>query len=398
MNTMTIRRDAAIAALCAMLARAGGTALAEERPAAWPTRGWATATPAAYGLRAEALEAFAQELAGDAHGYVDGMLVVRHGAVVFERTFPRDYDAPFASAPDRTRGPYNYYDPDWHPYYRRGPLHTMQSVTKSVTSALVGIALRRGEIASVEAPVLDFFAGYRMPREPRWRRMRLRDLLTMTAGIAWDEEKVPYTDPANDCAQMEKSADWVRFVLDKPMAAEPGRVFVYNSGATQLLSQVLRLATGQHADAYAARHLFGPLGIRDFHWKRTPSGHPDTEGGLYLAPRDLARLGLLYARDGLWEGRRLLPPGWVEASTAPLARTAADANALRYGYQWWVLPDPEAAGGRRYAALGYGGQRLLVVPALDLVAVFTGWNIYDKPALSPALALRRVLEAVEAQP
>jgi CubicO group peptidase (beta-lactamase class C family) len=271
----------------------------------------------------------------------------------------------------------------------------MQSVSKSVTSALVGIAIARGEIKGVDVPAPPFFEGYRMNAgDSRFKAMRLRDLLTMTSGIKWDEDSVPYTDPANSCAAMEASQDWVQFVLAQPMADEPGKRFVYSSGVTELLAQVLKKATGQHADAYAAAHLFPALGIKSFYWKHTPTGHPDTEGGLYLAPRDLAKLGYLYMKDGVWEGKRLLPEGWVAASTA--AHVVADEKSgFAYGYQWWVIAPSKASRPPVYAAIGYGGQYLMVVPSLDLIAVFTGWNIWDKPELDIVYALDGVLKAIK---
>lgn len=358
----------------------------------WPTKEWKTSTPEAQGLDSAVLRKLDEEFSRGDHGYVDGMLVIRNGYVVYESLYKQDYDRLFGSAPDQVRGPYNYYDPDWHPYYQRGELHTIQSISKSVTSALVGIAIRRREIPSVEAKALSYFQGYRVAADPVRSRWTLKHLLTMTAGIRWDEDSVPYTDPANSCARMEVSADWIQFVLDQPMAGEPGSAFAYNSGAAQLLSQVLKKATGMHADAYAAVHLFGPLGISRFYWKHTPTGHPDTEGGLYLIPRDLAKFGYLYLRHGVWKGKRILPEGWVESSTKVQADASSDKRALMYGYQWWV---DAGRGFPAYAALGYGGQRLVVVPALDLIAVFTGWNVYDKPTLDTRLSLDRLLQAVK---
>jgi len=358
----------------------------------WPTREWRTSTPTAQGLDTAILSKLDGEFSSGDHGYVDSFLVIRNGYVVHERSYKHDYDRLFASAPDRTRGPYNYYDPSWHPYYQRGKLHTMQSVSKSVTSTLIGIAIRRGEIPGVDAKALSYFDGYKIPDDPRRSRWTLRHLLTMTAGIRWDEDTVPYTDSANSCARMEESGNWVQFVLDQPMAHEPGIAFVYNSGATQLLSQVLKKATGIHADAYAAEHLFKPLGISSVYWKHTPTGHPDTEGGLYLGPRDLAKIGYLYLRGGVWEGSQILPEGWAEASTTAQVDASLDKRGLTYGYQWWVAPSGNT---QAYAALGYGGQHLIVVPALELIAVFTGWNIYDKPPLDTRFALDRMLQTVK---
>jgi len=361
----------------------------------WPTRGWRASTPEAQGMDGAVLEAFHREFAEGKHGYVDGMLVIRHGHIVLEKGYlhEQDYDRLFEGkgAP----GIYNYYDPDWHPFYKRGDLHTLQSVSKSVTSALIGIAVRQGEIPGVDVPVLPYFTELKLPAsDPRREKMTLRHLLTMTAGIRWDESSIPYTDAANSCALMEASEDWIQFVLDQPMAEEPGAVWVYNSGVTELLSYILKKATGKEADDYAAEHLFAPLGIESYFWKRTPKGLADTEGGLYLTQKDLAKIGYLYLKDGLWEGRRILPEGWVKATTAPSADPRL-SGALRYGYQWWLLPIKDRASRYAYAALGYGGQRLIVVPELDLIAVFSGWNIYETPALDAGFALDRVLQAVK---
>lgn len=360
----------------------------------WPTAGWPSSTPEAEGLDPAALSALDQEFASGSRGQITGMLVIRHGRVVFDKAYSHDFDALFAGR-DPVRGAYNYYDPDWHPFYQHGRLHTMQSVSKSVTSALVGIAIGRGELPPVETKVGPLFEGFQpADGDPRRADLTLEHVLTMTTGIQWDESTVAYTDPANSCANMEKSPDWIRFVLDQPMAQAPGEKFVYNSGATELLSHLIKKGTGQQAHEYAAEHLFRPLGITDTYWKTTPTGLADTEGGLYLTARDLAKIGYLYLHDGVWDGTRILPEGWVQASTAPKVDTRPGfPRSRKYGYQWWVLPYGND-GRYAYAALGYGGQRLIVVPEHDLIAVFTGWNIYESPEFAPYDALDRVIGAV----
>ena len=359
----------------------------------YPADRWQTSTPDAANVDAGVLAALDEEFASGEHGYIDGMLVIRNGRVVFKKTYEQDYDTPFKGH-EENRGQYNYYDPDWHPYFERGPLHTVQSISKSVTSALIGIAIRRGEIAGVGVEVMQYFDGHDQAHpDSRWSKITLRDLLTMTSGIDWDEDSFAYTDPRNTCAGMESSDDWVAYVLDRPMAATPGEKFVYNSGVTMLLSHILWRATGKHADAYAAEHLFGPLGIGSFYWKRTPTGLIDAEGGLYLKPEDLARMGLLYARDGMWNGKRILPEGWKSATMAPAVAVPETEN-WKYGFQWWLLRYSENPEKYAYTGLGYGGQRLIVLPEYDLIGVFTGWNIYDKPSLSAELVLERLLESI----
>jgi len=367
---------------------------------------WPRSSPEKEGLDAAPLDAFDRELASGAQGYVDSMLVIRHGRIVYEKAYDHSKDYARLFEGKGKPGIYNYYDPAWHPFYTLSPpsaltraasgarLHTMQSVSKSVTSALIGIAVGRGEIAGVDARVMPLLSDWRVPPDPRRDRMTLRDVLTMTTGIRWDEETAEYTDPRNNCAVMEGKDDWVRYVLEQPMAEEPGKTFVYNSGATMLLSAVLQKTTGKTADEYAKEHLFTPLGIDASYWKRTPRGVADAEGGLYLAPTDLAKLGELYMRDGVWRGKRMLPEGWAAESTRPRVK----AGKHRYGYQWWVMSEKGPSSYACYAAWGYGGQFLFVVPELDLIAVFTGWNIYDKPELDPDLALGRVLKAVRKGP
>jgi CubicO group peptidase (beta-lactamase class C family) len=356
-------------------------------PMQWPTSGWQTSAPAGQGLDPAALKTLDDAFARGDHGYVNSFLLIRHGHVVYEASYPHDYQSLFQSAPDQTRGAYNYYDPDWHPFYRGTALHTMQSVSKSVTSALIGIAIRRGQISGVDAKALPFFDGYTVASDPRRQSWTLRHLLTMTAGVQWEEIALPYTDPGNTCAAMEASQNWEQFVLNQPMSADPGTSFVYNSGATQLLSEVVRKSTGMHADAYAAEHLFRPLGITEYSWKHTPTGHADTEGGLYLMPRDLAKIGLLYLRDGVWEDTRILPVGWVTASTTAQVTTGGDPRGLDYGFQWWVERNAARAS---YAAVGYGGQRLVVIPDADIIAVFTGWTIFGTPPLDVRFAVERL--------
>ncbi len=366
----------------------------------WPTRRWTTTTPAEVGLDGGALAALDAEIASGALGHVDGVLVVRHGRIAYERSYTYDYDAltgararqPGTLGLHDPSGPYNYLNPWWHPYYRRGDLHTMQSVTKTVLSITIGVAVARGDFPDLDTPILKFFDEAKIANvDARKRRITIRHLLTMTAGLEWHED-LPFADPANSAHAMEASFDWAQYTIDRPMQYEPGTTFHYSSGVAQLLADVFQRATGRDVEEYAARYLFAPLGIERFHWKRTPTGQTNTEGGLYLRPRDLAKLGLLFARNGVWEGRQLVSPEWVKASVAPAA-TASQKTGARYGYLWWLFPYGD---GSRFAwtAWGWGGQLLFVVPERDLVLVFTGWNILEESPPRPPVMLERGLRAL----
>jgi CubicO group peptidase (beta-lactamase class C family) len=367
----------------------------------WPTKRWATATPASVGLDAGKLAAFDAEIAAGKFGHVDSMLVIRHGKLVYDRAYQHDYDRIYGKeARERSAlnaydpsGPYNYYNPWWHPFYRRGDLHSMQSVTKTVTSVTIGVALARNEFPSVETPILQFFDEAKVANvDERKRRITIRHLLTMTAGIEWHED-LHYSDPKNSASVMEASFDWVQYTIDQPMQHEPGAVYHYSSGATQLLSHIFRRATGQDIEEYTAKHLFPPLGIERFYWKRTPTGLADTEGGLYLRAHDLAKIAYLFLKNGEWDGKPIVQPDWVKASVTPTTTVSA-ASGVKYGYKWWLYPYGDNAR-LAWAGSGFGGQMPIVVPELDLVLVFTGWNIVEgKPALRHRIALDRVLGAL----
>ena len=370
MNPTQVARSVQLAAV---LSLAPGLALAQGPTAPWPTSGWEVSTPAAQGLRAEPLDSLHRDIAANRYGNVDRLVIIRNGYLVRSERYPRDYRA-ISAGTDTASHQFNYQHPDWHPYHKGRDVHTLQSVTKSVTSALIGIALHRGEIAGVKVPLLSFLREYDHSRgDPRLQQATLEDLLTMRTGIEWHETDRPI-DSTNTTIQLEASRDWMAFTLAQPMDAAPGVKWVYNSGGSALMAAVLKQATGRHAHEYAEAHLFQPLGIADYHWKITPTGHPDTEGGLYLEAEQLAKIGYLYLNRGMWNGRRILPEEWVNAS---VARQVSDVNQAGwgYGYQWWRLDRDHVD---IWAGLGYGGQFLVVMPQLNMIGVVNSWNVFGQ--------------------
>jgi CubicO group peptidase (beta-lactamase class C family) len=392
-------RHSFIAALLAGLATTAAAA-AVATPAPAPAAGTAppvSTTPAALGIDAAPLAALDADLASGKFPLVDSLLVMRCGQVVFDRRYPHDYAATYGKEAHtkgplnaRLTGPYNYFDPAWHPYYQGTDEHTMQSVSKTVTSAIIGVAMARGAFKSpLSTPVLHYFDPEKVKNvDARKRRMTLRDLLTMTSGLDWNED-VPYADPNNPSDLMEAADDWVQFVIDRPMKDEPGSVFAYSSGATELLAYIFKRETGVDIEEYGRSHLFKPLGIKDYHWKRTPLGVVDTEGGLYLRAEDLAKIGLLYLNGGRWEGQPLMTADWVKESLTP----RIDAGeGFQYGYQWWLLPhgDPKRLA---WLARGMGGQRLIIIPEEHLIVVSTAWHILNEASIEFDV-VRRVLPGV----
>ena len=399
--------DIATAALH-LIARLTGAALLALTSAAFAETtsldGWQIAQPAAVGLSKEALSAIHQDIESERYGYIDAFLVARHGKLVFERYYEHDYPSiyeqeaatPGALVVNDPSGPYNYFNPWWHPYYRHTTLHSMQSVTKSVVSALVGIAISRGEFPDLDTPVLQFFDEANVLNvDQRKRDMTVRDLLTMSDGLLWDES-LPYNDPENSFAVMAKAHNWVQYTLDLPMGTEPGTVFNYNSGATLILGHIFRLATGIDIEEYAVEHLFGPLGIDDYYWDRTPYGLTDTQEGLYISARSLAKIAQLFLQKGRWQDEQVIPAIWAEESTAPHFPTGK-AGGEAYGYLWWSQPYTfEETTLRAYFGKGFGGQRPIFLPELDMVIVLTGWNILPgQPFFHAMEAIERVTTAIQ---
>ena len=370
----------------------------------WPTRGWQSTTPPKVGLDARVLAAFDADIGDGKYGFIDSMLVIRHGKIAYERYYGHDYDTiydqesktPGPLVVNDPSGPYNYFNAWWHPYYRKGTLHTMQSVTKSVVSAVIGIAAGRNEFPALDTPVLSFFNEDEVANvDQRKRSMTLRHLLTMSTGLDWDED-VPYADPTNTFAIMARSPDWVKFTFDQPMAKSPGEAYQYNSGATLILGHVFRLATGFDLEEYAVQHLFVPLGIEDYVWKRTPFGLVDTQEGLFVSSRDIAKIAYLYLKNGQWAGQQIVPEAWVKASIEP-SMGVVDDRSIEYGYKWWLYHYNYGGEERvAFAGTGFGNQRPIVLPELGMVLVFTGWNILpNRPSLSAQVAIERILEAVK---
>ena len=366
----------------------------------WPIKEWPVATPQSQSMNPDSLKAFDDAITDGKYGYIDGMVIIRHGNLLYQKTYKHDYDKIYGDDARKKSGlnaldpggPYNYYNPWWHPYYRRGDLHSLQSVTKTITSVIIGVATTRKEFPDLSTTVLSFFDTTQVKNiDDRKRKMTIRHLLTMTAGLEWNEN-LSYSDPRNDCSQMEASFDWIQYVINKPMAFEPGATFNYNSGASELLSYIFRKATGKDIEEYAAENLFSPLGIDHYFWKRIPTGLVDTEGGLYLSAIDLAKIYYLFLKEGNWNGNQLVTTEWVKASITP---SISLRQGVKYGYKWWLYEYSNDNAKYAWAGSGFGGQWPIVIPEYDIVAVFTGWNIIGgNPSLSVTEAIRRLINAV----
>ena len=367
----------------------------------WPTKAWPLSIPSGLGLNRDSLISLENKLASGKYGYIDGILVIRHGKVGYEKSYHHDYADIYKSEVSKKSalnssdpgGPYNYFNSWWHPYYHETNLHTLQSVTKTITSVIIGVAITRNEFPDLNTPILNFFDTTTIKNiDYRKRKITIRNLLTMTAGFNWNEESLPYADPKNDGSIMEASYDWVKYVMDKPMAEEPGKVFNYNGGATQILAHIFRVSTGKDLEEYGAKYLFKPLGIQNYYWKRAPSGLVDSQGGLYLEKSDLARIFYLYLKGGKWKDKQLISSDYVRESVAPFVSISPN---LAYGYKWWLNSYGKKRTEIAWRGSGFGGQIPIIFPQYDMVVIFTAWNILpDMPYPAATFLIDKILHSV----
>ena len=342
------------------------------------------ADPGSVGLDKAALVRLTDAIGAGDYANIHGLLVVRHGKLAWEAYF---------AGPDERRGV-----PLGIVHYDAATLHDARSVTKSIVSLLFGIALGEGDIAGIDEPILDYFPVYEDLRGPDREAIHLRHALAMTSGLAWDESSRPYGHPLNSETAMDRATDPYRYVLRQPLASEPGARWEYSGGDTMLLAGALERATGMRLDAYAERVLFAPLGITEYEWLTYDDGTPIAASGLRLLPRDMAKIGLLYLNGGRWDDRQIVPESWVRQSLAPHAVIAERPFGFRrYGFHWWLGTARVGDDSIPFAsAVGWGGQRILLVPSMDLVAVITA-GLYGDPRqtdITFEILLDRLLPAV----
>ena len=250
-------------------------------------------------------------------------------------------------------------------------LHDVRSITKSIVSLLFGIAMAEGAIKSLDSPVLDYFPEYKDLQTPERRKIRLRDLLTMTSGLRWDEWSFSYRDIRNGETAMDAAPDRYGYILSLPIDSPPGKRWRYSGGDAALIAAVVERSTKIPIDVYAGKKLFGPLGITEFDWVRDNNGIPFAASGLRMLPRDMAKIGLLVLHQGRDpSGHRIVPKSWIRDSTASHVTAAVEdvSCTIKYGYFWWLGPGCNSPW---YAAMGNGGQHIRVVPSLDMVIVTT---------------------------
>ena len=315
------------------------------------TDGWTFAEPTQVGFDAKlcGIDKFLEQWP---ERNIHAVVVIRRGKLVMERYY---------SGNDERWG-----SPLGRVVYTPEQMHDLRSVSKSVTSMLVGIAVGEGKFPALDSSAIDFFPALASSvRTAANARITFRHMLTMSSGLAWDES-IPYSNPANSERRLIASDDPLRHFFTQPFAAPPGEIYNYNGGNTHTLGMSLAKAISREVPAYAREKLFEPLEFGLSDWVAMPTnGQTAFASGLRLRPRDTAKLGQIMLTDGVWKGRQVLPKGWAAESTKPRIN---GAGIYFYGYQWWLGRNLHR--GREitwFAGFGCGGQRLFVVPELDLV-------------------------------
>lgn len=360
-------------------------------PDYWPTENWRYSTPEEQGMSSQGLldmvAAYEDAAAEDPQLYIDSMTIVRNGYIVAEI--------------------FN------NPLVAREDMHILHSATKSIVSALVGIAIHQGHIDSIDASLVEVFSERRIENlDERKRAITIRDLLSMETGL---HSRDSYIYGYDGLFEMQHSGDWLQFALDLPMAAAPGDRFDYSNISTFLLSAIIVETTGMDTLEFANENLFGPLGITDVKWEWNSEGLPIAWARMWLKPDDMAKIGLLYLQRGEWDGQQIVPAEWVRDSLTPSAyprnavdilnadmsknREASTRNWIvqrffrpfsdGYGYHWWL--DREGS----YTALGTGGQYITVAPQENLVFVATSKSAELAQFVPATLFQDYVLAAVE---
>ncbi len=306
---------------------------------------WETTHVENVGINLDKINAFGAQINGGKYKDIHSILIIKDGKLVFEE----------------------YYNG-----FNKEKPHDIASVTKSITSALVGIAIDKGFIKNTSAPVWEFYKESKY--ENKWdslkRSIRVKDLLSMRHGLDCDDFN---TSSSGDFNALQESNDYVDYMLDVKMNHKVDQVNAYCTGSTQLLEPVLRKSTNYEVDNFASKFLFTLIGIKSFKWKKTPKGNPTMGMGAKMTPRDMARFGLLYLNDGIYNKKQIISKNWIKESLTPYGKLF---GAIDYGYLWYI--EPPVVINRKtinfYDAAGHGGQTIAIYPDLEMVVVITAGN------------------------
>jgi CubicO group peptidase (beta-lactamase class C family) len=272
--------------------------------------------------------------------------------------------------------------------WNKNTLHSIMSDTKSIASACIGIAIDNGFIESVNQSIFDYLPEHQHLNTDGKDKITIEHLLTMTSGLEWREWGSPYSSTDNPAVGIWFSdKDPITYILDKPLISEPGTSFTYSGGNMHVLGEIIKNASGMDLDEFSRKYLFEPLGIDYSIWAQFENGVIEAAGELKITPRDMAKIGVTFLNNGVWNGEQIISKQWVENSATPyrgntgIKVPGSDSGKRGYSYTWWTIEYSKS--GKKinmYFAGGWGGQNIMVFPELNTVVVFTGGNYTTKTA------------------
>jgi CubicO group peptidase (beta-lactamase class C family) len=335
------------------------------------------------GIDPQKIKKLTQLILADSIPNIHSLLIEKDGKLVYENYFSGD--------DERWGKNLGYIS------HAANDLHDIRSISKSVVSACIGIAVEQHLIKSIDQPIFSFFPEYERYATGQKKNITIRHLLTMSSGLEWNEED---NGKSENCeSHMEHSQNPVEYILSRPLANNPGTSWNYNSGGTQILAAIIKKVSGQNIDEFAAKNLFIPLSIQNHQWVKMDGGDPAAASGLRLTSRDLLKFANLYFNDGIYDNRQILPKNWIDSSFNASIKRSSDEDSGAYGYQFWIDNDSIKGKSLTYqVAKGNGGQRIFFFKDYQMIVIVTAGN-YHKSLKndSHALVVAYVIPAVEGE-
>ncbi|RPH34191.1 MAG: class C beta-lactamase-related serine hydrolase [Bacteroidales bacterium] len=349
--------------------------------------GLETASLESVGMKTTPIVSMMNYLNSNSSHTIHNILIIKDKKLVFEEYFI-GYKLSYSS-PDLNGELINY---------SRTFDHPMQSISKSVTSVIFGIAVKNGYFPDLNKKIIDYFPEYADVLTGEKANITIHHLLTMTSGIAWDESTYPIGDTRNDITQLFASEDPMRFILSKPLLTSPGATFSYNSGSTNVVGAIIEKATGMGFLNFANQYLFDPLQSEGGAWSGYSNGQIHASGGLYFKARELCKIGLLFLNEGMWEDQQVITPEWITKSQERhVSSTVNFFPNSGYGYYWWLTEfSVNGITQECFFAAGWGDQYMFIIPGLDLIIEFNSGNYNGTSNISPFdLVNNYILRSIE---
>ena len=336
--------------------------------------GWSVGDADEAGLKTEILSDMMNYIRDTEGHNMHSILIFKDGKLVFEEYFEGYL---YSGNPPGSDGDYIKYD--------RETDHYLASVSKTVTSVIFGIAVKEGFITDLDEKIVDIFPQYSDVLTGDKEDITVRHLLTMSSGLAWDESSTPYGDPSNDVTKLFLSDDPLKEILSNALLTIPGQTFLYNSGGTNVVGAIIEKYTGMSLLDFGNSYLFDPLNVSGGAWQKMGGGLFFASGGVFMRPRELAKIGYLFINNGYWKDTQIVSEEWIDDSTTEhiLTNGRTLPAAHGYGYKWWIMDFH--ANNKTYPcffAAGWGDQYMFIFPGQEMIVVFNGGNYLKSGSVS----------------